>query len=131
MKRHEAKAIIDALVMLRESATNKQALSVPVLYPTWREDVEYVEGERVLRDGTLYRVLMAHTSQADWKPEASPSLFAQVLIPDSDIIHEWVQPESTNGYSEGDKVTHNGKTWVSTINNNVWEPSVYGWDEAE
>ena len=24
----------------------------------------------------------------------------------------------------GDKITHNGKTWISTINNNVWEPSV-------
>jgi hypothetical protein len=29
----------------------------------------------------------------------------------------------------GDKVTHNGKTYVSIVDNNVWEPSVFGWDE--
>ena len=38
------------------------------------------------------------------------------------------QPDSTNPYSKGDKVTHNGKMWVSTIDNNVWEPGVYGWE---
>ena len=31
---------------------------------------------------------------------------------------------------KGDRVTHGGRTWVSTIDNNVWEPGVYGW-EAE
>ena len=40
----------------------------------------------------------------------------------------WEQPESTNPYMKGDKVTHAGKTWVSTIDNNVWEPGVYGWE---
>lgn len=32
--------------------------------------------------------------------------------------------------SKGDKVTHNGKTWQSTTDNNVWEPGVYGWEEV-
>ena len=45
-------------------------------------------------------------------------------------IPEWVQPDSTNSYSKGDKVTHNGKTWVSDIDNNVWEPGVYVWTDA-
>ncbi len=22
---------------------------------------------------------------------------------------------------------HNGQTWVSDVDNNVWEPGVYGW----
>ena len=39
---------------------------------------------------------------------------------------EWEQPGSTNGYSKGDKVTHNGKTWESLVDNNVWEPGVIG-----
>jgi hypothetical protein len=30
---------------------------------------------------------------------------------------------------EGDKVLHNEETWVSIIDNNVWEPGVYGWDK--
>ena len=47
------------------------------------------------------------------------SLFAEVLIPDSSTVPEWEQPDSTNPYVKGDKVTHNGKTWISTADGNV------------
>ena len=129
MTRAEAQAIIAALVTLRESATDEQALSVPVLYPAWRSGVAYVTGQRVLHNGVLYKVLQDHASQDDWTPDAAASLFAQVLIPDENVIPEWVQPDSTNPYAKGDKVTHNGKTWVSDYDNNVWEPGVFGWTE--
>ena len=127
MTRAEAESIVAALVKLRESATDEQALSVPVLYPAWRSGVYYVTGQRVLHGGVLYKALQDHTSQDDWTPDAAPSLFAKVLIADADVIPEWVQPDSTNPYMSGDKVSHNGSTWVSTIDNNVWEPGVYGW----
>lgn len=128
MTRAEAEKIIAALVTLRESATDEQALSVPVLYPEWREGVDYKTGHRVLREGVLYKVLMDHTSQATWTPENSPSLFAKVLIPGG--IPAWEQPGSTNTYMKGDKVTHNGKTWESEIDYNSYEPGVYGWSEV-
>ena len=131
MTRAEAEAIVAALVKLRASATDEQALSVPVLYPAWRSGVDYVTGQRVLHGGVLYKVLQDHTSQDDWTPGAAPSLFAKVLIPDAETIPEWEQPDSTNPYSKGDKVTHNGKTWISDIDNNVWEPGVYGWTETK
>ena len=127
MTREEAKKIIEALVTLRECATDEMALKAPMLYPAWREGVEYVQGKRVQRDGVLYTVLIGHTSQVDWAPEYSPSLFAKVLIPDAEVIPAWVQPDSTNIYSKGDKVTHNGNNWVSNVDNNSWEPGVYGW----
>ena len=131
MTRAEAEAIVAALVKLRESATDEQALSVPVLYPAWRSGVDYVTGQRVLHGGVLYKALQDHTSQDDWAPDAAPSLFAKVLIPDAETITEWEQPDSTNPYSKGDKVTHNGKTWMSDIDNNVWEPGAYGWTETK
>ena len=59
-----------------------------------------------------------------------PSLWAKVLIPDPDVIPELEQPDSTYPYMIGDRVTHNGVTWESTIDNNVWEPGVYGWTEV-
>ena len=130
MTRAEAEAIIAALVKLRESATDKQALSVPVLYPSWRSGVSYVAGKRVLYNNTLYKVLQDHTSQDDWTPDIAVSLFAKVLIPDETVISEWEQPDSTNPYAKGDKVLHNGQTWVSDIDGNVWEPGVYGWTEV-
>lgn len=129
MTRNEARAFVNALVKLRELATDEVALQVPNLYPVWKEEISYVAGERVLFDDVLYKVLQNHTSQASWEPNVAVSLFAKVLIPDENIIPEWEQPESTNPYMIGDKVTHNGKTWVSTVDGNVWEPGVYGWEE--
>ena len=76
-------------------------------------------------------MLQAHTSQDGWEPNVAPSLFAKVLIPDPEVIPEWEQPDSTNPYMKGDKVTHNGYTWISDIDNNVWEPGVYGWSMVE
>ena len=130
MTREEAQAIVDALVTLREAATDETALTVPTIYPAWREGVTYTTGQRVRHDGTLYKILQDHTSQADWTPDAAPSLFAKVLIPDPETILEWEQPDSTNPYAKGDNVTHNGKTWISDIDGNVWEPGVYGWNEV-
>ena len=130
MTRDEAQAIVNALVTLRESATDEMALNAPMIYPAWRPGIAYTTGQRVRHDGTLYKILQDHTSQADWTPEAAPSLFAKVLIPDPETIAEWEQPDSTNPYAKGDKATHNGKMWISDIDGNVWEPGVYGWSEV-
>lgn len=106
------------------------ALRMLEFYPEWAADTGYTAGYKVQRGGKLWRCLQAHTSQEGWEPENAPSLWAKVLIPDPDVIPEWEQPDSTNPYSAGDKVTHNGKTWVSDVDNNVWEPGVYGWSEV-
>ena len=110
--------------------TDEQAATVPTLYRAWETGVDYAVGERRLYDGILYKCLQPHTSQETWNPEDAPSLWAKVLIPDPDVIPEWEQPDSTNPYMAGDKVTHNGKTWISDVDNNVWEPGVYGWSEV-
>lgn len=130
MKRHEAKAFIEAFVKLRELATDEMSLEVPNLYPTWKEVEIYKEGERVLYNGVLYKVLQDHASQETWNPADTPSLFAKVLIPTSEIP-EWEQPDSTNAYMKGDTVTYEGKTYISTVDNNVWKPTDYGWEVKE
>lgn len=129
MTRQELQSFINALIKMRDSATDEQALNASAIYPIWRPYTAYESGKRVCYDGVLYTVLQTHTSQEDWVPQNAPSLFAKVLIPDSNVIPEWQQPESTNPYMLGNKVTHNNLTWISTIDNNVWEPGVYGWDQ--
>lgn len=106
------------------------ALRMVEFYPEWSAGQSYTAGYKVQYGGRLWRCLQAHTSQPDWTPEAAPSLWAKVLIPDETVIPVWEQPEATNAYMKGDKVTHNGKTWTSTVDNNVWMPGVYGWTEA-
>ena len=106
------------------------ALRMREFYPLWEAGQDYTAGFRLRYGGLLYKVLQAHTSQETWTPDAAPSLFAKVLIPDENVIPEWDQPDSTNAYAKGDKVTHKGKTWVSDVDNNVWEPGIYGWIEV-
>ena len=112
------------------SVDDNTALRRLEFYPAWAADTAYPAGHKVQRGGKLWRCLQAHTSQDGWEPENAPSLWAKVLSPDPDVIPEWEQPDSTNPYMTGDKVAHNGKTWVSSVDNNVWEPGVYGWTEA-
>lgn len=120
-------AINDVGAML----TDEQALTVPLIYPAWNGDgVSYTIGRRVMYGSMLYKCLQAHTSQATWTPTDAPSLWTKVLIPTPGVITEWEQPSSTNPYAKGDKVKHNGKIWTSDIDNNVWEPGVYGWTEV-
>ena len=127
-----AKALRSAIDGVGASLTDEQAATYKLIYPQWNGNgVVYAVGDRRQYDGALYKCLQVHTSQADWTPTAAPSLWAKVLVPDPGTIPEWERPESTNPYMVGDKVTHNGKTWVSDIDNNVWEPGVYGWSEYD
>lgn len=123
------RAIIEAN---SKTATDEQAAEAPFILPAWNGDgVQYETGDRVQYDGKAYKVLQTHTSQTAWDPVSAVSLFAEILIPDPETIPEWKQPESTNPYMRGDKVRHNGKVWISDVDNNVWEPGVYGWTETE
>lgn len=123
-----AKVIRAAMDAAAAALTDEQALKAAALYPAWSAQDTYDAGERVRFDGTLYKCLQPHAAQPDWTPTAAPSLWAKVLTSDTGEPLPWEQPESTNPYMQGDKVTHGGKTWVSAIDNNVWEPGVYGWE---
>lgn len=112
--------------------TDEQAIAAPVLFPVWQADVAYKAGDRVRYEGKLYKVLQDHNSQLDWEPISAPSLFASLLTDEEEPenILPWVQPDSTNAYSIGDKVLFEGATYESLIDNNVWSPADYpaGWN---
>lgn len=111
-----------------QSLPDEQAIVVKDIYPVWDGNgVSYQKDFYLSHNGKLHKVLQAHTSQEDWAPDLAPSLFAEVLPGQSGTgTGEWVQPDSTNPYMTGDRVTHNGETWESLIDNNVWEPGAQG-----
>nr|DAJ48814.1 MAG TPA: ChiA1-BD-binding domain protein [Caudoviricetes sp.] len=131
MTRKDAIAYRSKIEAAASTMTDETALTAVELFPAWAVGKAYAIGDRVRYNGALYKCVQAHTSQADWTPPSAPSLFAEVLPGQGGTaIGEWQQPDSTNPYKKGDKVTHNGKTWESTADNNVWEPGVYGWTEV-
>lgn len=114
------------------SLVDEDALNGIELYPNWAVGVSYVVDERVRYDDKLYKVVQAHTSQEGWTPDATPALFTEVAKPGE--IPVWKQPTGAqDAYMSGDKVKYpdeNGSVYISVIDNNVWEPTVYGWELA-
>lgn len=109
------------------SLSDEDALQAIELYPQWQTGTAYTVDERIRYNNTLYRCVQSHTSQDDWTPDITPALWTVVSL---DEYPEWVQPTGAqDAYNKGDKVSHNDKHWISTVDSNVWMPSVYGWDE--
>lgn len=130
-----ARVLRGTIEEMAQNLEDEKALENAELFPAWNPDgCEYKTGDRVRADGTLYKVLQAHTSQPTWNPGAAAALFAEVLPGQGGTeIGEWVQPDSTNPYMEGDRVIFNGSTYESLIDNNVWSPADYpaGWEKVD
>lgn len=118
-----------ALDELLPTLTDEQAELVPSVFPEWAVSKSYAVGNRVRYEGKLYRCVQVHEAIEGYEPPNTPALWVRTA-PEGEIP-EWVQPTGAHdAYNTGDKVTHNGKTWVSTMDANVYEPGVYGWSEV-
>lgn len=130
MKRTHAYKLRELIEKAVAILTDTDALQGIELFPKWRDDSEYSVDDRVRYGDTLYKCLQAHTAQASWTPDVSPSLWVRVDDP-SQEWPEWVQPTgATDAYPKGGKVSHNNRHWISEIDANVYEPGVYGWYEV-
>lgn len=112
--------------------TDDQAYAVPFLFQEWNPNgVEYVANiSKVTYHELLWKCLTTHTSQESWNPKDAHSLWVRIDDP-AEEWPEWRQPEGAHdAYAKGAKVTHNEKHWISDVDNNVWEPGVYGWTES-
>ena len=135
---HLARARCDRLVddivfvALCENGTidDVTATEHTAIFALWESGVSYAVGNIRTYEEKLYKCVQAHTSQADWTPDAVPALWARIGDP-AEEWPEWSQPIGAHdAYQIGDKVSYNAKHWVSNTANNVWQPGVYGWDES-
>ncbi len=106
--------------------SKKELIDIAAIFPEFETNVVYRTGDIVRYKRSLYEVLQDHTSQADWLPDSTPSLYKDHL-PKGEI-EDWRQPLGAHdAYQTGDRVSFNGVVYISGINNNVWTPGVYGW----
>ena len=124
-------AAIAFVVMAESGAIDEVTASEQsMLFAEWVPNMAYAVGALRRYNDTLYRCVQAHTSQTGWEPDAAASLWAVTSDP-AEEWPAWSQPVGAHdAYSIGAQVTHNEKHWISNVDNNVWEPGVYGWDEA-
>ena len=124
-----------ALQMYAMTLSEDKALEIATVYPAWEVNHAYVVGDIIsygtndVGDPQLYKVVQAHTSQADWTPDAVASLYDAFGLDDSGYPL-WSQPSGAHdAYNTGDIVNYNGTLYKSLIDGNVWSPDAYpaGW----
>jgi len=112
------------------SLPDDDAYAVPEMFPWWKPGIAVSVGERMCWKDRLYKCVQAHTTQDGWEPDQTPALWAEVPKPGE--IPVWKQPTGAqDAYMIGDKVhypTINDPVYISTVDNNVWQPGVYGWE---
>jgi hypothetical protein len=106
--------------------TDEQGLELISLFEPWALKA-YAVGDRVRHGDKLYKCVQAHTAQDNWTPDATPALWTPISVEEYPL---WVQPTGAqDAYMTGDKVTFEGKRYISVIDNNTWSPTAYpqGW----
>jgi hypothetical protein len=128
-----------ALQMFAASLDDDRALEVATIYDPWKEGKAYAVGEFItygensVGDPQLYKVVQAHTSQADWKPDKTASLYSPIGLDDGGYP-VWSQPTGAHdAYNKGDIVNYNGTLYESLIDGNTYAPDAYpaGWELVE
>lgn len=110
--------------------SDEQAYTLRVLFPAFEIDKSYEVGERIIYEDKFYKVIMAHTSQADWTPDVAVSLFAEIPNPSVEYP-EFKKPiNAETAYMTSDKITFEGNKYISIMDNNVYSPAEYpqGWE---
>ena len=120
-----------APLLAAETLSDEQIGAVTAAFPAWTGGGAKVGvGDLRVFDGTLYRCVQAHKSQADWTPDKVPALWAPVRKVAGAAPDEWVQPVgASDAYRKGDRVLFQGATYESVIDANTWSPAAYpaGW----
>jgi hypothetical protein len=110
----------EKLDSIADALPDEIAVEYVDLYPVWTAGAGLTAGDRVQHSGGLYRVQQAHT--AEHPPSVNTAaLYTRIQSPGA--VEAWAQGQS---YDSGVQVTHNGKTWLSMVDNNVWEPGAAG-----
>lgn len=109
MTRERLTAIINALIKMRNDATDETALETVDLYPEWKPDTDYtVDGLRYLYNDHLYKIRQAHRSQAQYTPDIVPALYELVVVGHSGTADDPIPFETGMKISKGLYYTENG-----------------------
>ena len=127
----EAEEIRKAIDIFAENQTDETLIDNKAAFSLWRAGVQVTAGQILRYGNDIYRIIQSHTTQDDWTPDKTPALFTKISLEE---YPQWVQPTGAHdAYNKGDKVSDEGKHWISEIDGNVWKPgTVVGvWSEIE
>lgn len=119
-----------AIQLLVGTLPDEEALEITTVYPKYEVGKSYKVGDRFVDgingvgDPQLYKVVQDHTSQADWLPSNTPSLYKAIGVTE-DGYNEWSAPTGAHDtYNKGDIVWYQEKIYQSTVDGNAYAPGV-------
>lgn len=136
-KLQAAEQVRKALQFFAQTLTDEAAMEVATVFPnyeigkTYKTNEMFTYGVNDVGDPQLYRVVQDHTSQADWTPDATASLYTPIGL-NSAGFPVWSQPTGAHdAYNIGDIVDYNGTLYKSLIDGNTYSPEAYpaGWEK--
>lgn len=77
----KARQLRPLIVKASASLSDEDALGAVELFAPYQIDHEYKRDDRFHDGDKLFRVLQDHTSAEQWKPDATPALYAEVALP--------------------------------------------------
>lgn len=135
-KLQAAEQLRKAMQMFAQTLTENEALEIATVYPAYEVGKLYKANEFIsygvndVGDPQLYKVVQAHTSREDWKPDITPALYTPIGLTEEGYP-VWSQPTGAHdAYNIGDIVDYNGTLYKSLIDGNVYSPEEYpaGWE---
>jgi hypothetical protein len=125
-----------AIQLFAATLSEDTALKVATVYDKWEAGKSYAVGdyltygENAVGDPQLYKVVQAHTSQAEWTPVDATALYIPIGL-DVSGYPMWSRPTGAHdAYNKGDVVSYNGTLYRSLIDGNTYSPEEYpaGWE---
>ena len=95
------------------SMTDNEALSIQDMFPTFDEVIgkPLTAGFKLQDGGKLYKVIQAHTAQADWKPSETPALYGLVTESHAGTLEDPIPYERNMVLEKGKYYTQYGVTY--------------------
>lgn len=103
------------------SITDNEALSLTDMYPAFDEVIgkPLAAGFKLQDGGKLYKVIQAHTAQADWKPSETPALYGLVIENHAGTLEDPIPYERMMVLEQGKYYTQFGVTYKCVTGSGV------------
>jgi hypothetical protein len=109
-----ARTLRPFIVKASASLDDTDALEAVELFEPWAAGVDYAADQRIRYGDKLYRVVQAHTSQADWTPDITPALYAEVAKPGDGTRDNPIPYSGNMALEQGKYYTQGGVVYLCT-----------------
>ena len=114
MTRAKAKQLRQLIEQLAVTLDDETALTGVELFLIWTIDRVYAVGDKVQRNGKLWRCIQAHTSQAGWEPENAASLWTEICESHAGTLEDPIPYNGNMALESGKYYSQNSKIYRCT-----------------